>query len=138
MKTSATNELHNVFSLAVIICTRNRSRSLMRRLESMVAADRTGLELRIIIVNNSGSHANDPVISSLKGQLPIRLVDEARVGKSFALNRGLVECGNADIIAVVDDDITLDHGWFLGVRRIIPTPSRKCSWGGGMNMRLAA
>ncbi len=102
----------------------------MRRLESMVAADRTGLELRIIIVNNSGSHANDPVISSLKGQLPIRLVDEARVGKSFALNRGLVECGNADIIAVVDDDITLDHGWFLGVRRITERWPGKGFFGG--------
>lgn len=90
----------------------------MRTLDSMVEADRTGLELRVIVVNNSGSHENEPVISSMKGQLPIRLVDEARVGKSFALNRGLAECGNADIIAVVDDDITVDRGWFLGVRRI--------------------
>lgn len=130
MKTSATSELRNAFSLAVIICTRNRSQSLIRTLESMVAADRTGLELRIIIVNNLGSHENAPVISSMKGQLPIRLVDEGRVGKSFALNRGLEECGNADIIAVVDDDITVDRGWFLGVRRITERWPGKGFFGG--------
>jgi glycosyltransferase involved in cell wall biosynthesis len=102
----------------------------MRTLESMVAADRTGFELLVIVVNNSGSQENEPVISSIKGQLPIRLVDEARVGKSFALNRGLAECGNADIIAVVDDDITVDHGWFLGVRRITERWSGKGFFGG--------
>ena len=106
------------FSLAVITCTRDRPASLRRTLESFAAADRNGIALRVVVVNNSADCESDEAARSFQDRLPIRLVREERPGKCFALNRGLLEVGEAEIIAIVDDDITVDRQWFQGVRRI--------------------
>ena len=106
------------FSLAVIVCTRDRVQSLRRTLESLGAADRSGIALRIVVVNNSVCHEVEEVARGFQSQMPIRVVREERPGKCFALDRGILECGGAEIIAVVDDDMTVDSGWFQGVHQI--------------------
>jgi glycosyltransferase involved in cell wall biosynthesis len=106
------------FPLAVIICTRSRPQSLKRTLESLATADRTRIALRVIVVNNSTSNENEPIVLSLQSKLPVCLVNEAQAGKASALNRGLLEIGEAEIVAVLDDDMTVHPRWCLGVRQL--------------------
>ena len=106
------------FSLAVIICTRDRPASLSRTLDSLASADRTGIALHVVVVNNSTRCDSHDVARGFQHRLPICLVREERPGTCLALSRGLLEAGEAEIIAVVDDDITVDPQWFQGVRRI--------------------
>ena len=106
------------FSLAVIICTKDRPLSLERTLRSLAAADRTGIALRVVVVNNSACDQSDDVARSFQPRLPVCLVREERPGKCHALDRGLMECGGAEIIAIVDDDVTVDPQWLQGVRQI--------------------
>jgi glycosyltransferase involved in cell wall biosynthesis len=112
------NQDFGEFSLAIIVCTRDRLQSLRRTLESLSAADRAGIALRIVVVNNSACHEIEDVVRGFQPRLPICLVSEERPGKCFALDRGILECGGAEIIAVVDDDITIESGWLQGVREI--------------------
>jgi len=106
------------FSLALIICTRNRPESLQRTLESLAAAERRGMDVRVVVVDNSGAGSNLHLPEALFRELPLRVVKEDLPGKGNALNRGLQECGGAELIAVLDDDITVDGNWFTGVRQI--------------------
>jgi len=87
-------------------------------MESLAAADCGGIALCVVVVNDSPDSETDDVVGSFQGRLPVCLVHETRPGKSAALNRGLPECGGAEIIAVLDDDITVDDRWFQGVRAI--------------------
>jgi GT2 family glycosyltransferase len=45
----------------------------------------------------------------------VRYFLEPREGLNFARNRAL-EVSTADIIAFIDDDVTIDRGWFDGLR----------------------
>lgn len=105
----------NAFSLAVVISTKDRLNSLRRTIESLAAMDRAGIPLRVIVVNNGAENGHEKVVADFQDRLPILLLQEERPGKAFALNRGLKECNDAEIVAVVDDDITVDSGWLVDV-----------------------
>ena len=106
------------FDISVVICTRNRAASLHDTLTCLANADRTGLKIEIIVVNNGGVDDTPEVIHTFSDILPIRLLFEPRqgmYGKSHALNRALEEDGLGKIIAVLDDDMSPHRDWFRGV-----------------------
>jgi glycosyltransferase involved in cell wall biosynthesis len=106
------------FDISVVICTRNRAASLHEALSCLAAADRTGLNVEIVIVNNGGTDSTPEVIRTFEDRLQMRSLFEPKqgvFGKSHALNRALDEGGLGEIIAVLDDDMTPHREWFQGV-----------------------
>lgn len=107
--------------ISVVICTRDRSESLRDTLDCLACADRTGLRVEVVVVDNGSGDTTPEVIRGFEDRLLIRLLLEPRqgvYGKSYALNRALDAGPLADIIAVLDDDMTPHPNWFQGVASI--------------------
>jgi len=107
--------------ISVVICTRNRAASLRQTLTCLANADRTGLRVEVIVVDNNGADETPEVLSTFEDRLHVRYVFEPRqgaYGKSHALNRALDEGCRGEIIAVLDDDMSPHADWFQGVAAI--------------------
>ncbi|MCA9414584.1 MAG: glycosyltransferase family 2 protein, partial [Candidatus Omnitrophica bacterium] len=98
----------------------NRAGSLRETLESLAEADRGNLSVEVVVIdNNSNDHTKD-VLESFVDRLPVRYLFEPKQGngKSDPLNCALDAGGFGDIVAFLDDDMTVEKGWFLGVKSI--------------------
>jgi hypothetical protein len=99
----------------VLICTRNRARSLEVTLDCLLASYRPDVRVEIVIVDN-GSEDDTPLVAASYGRrLPIRYIRETREGKVHCLNRILDEGGLGRIVAELDDDMSPDENWMQGV-----------------------
>jgi glycosyltransferase involved in cell wall biosynthesis len=105
-------------SLTVAICSKDHPLDLARCLECLMAL-RTGEDgwgFEILVVDNSPS---DGQTRELVSSLPaVKYVMEPKPGLNFARNRALEEA-TGEIIAFIDDDVTVDRHWLSGLRRAI-------------------
>jgi GT2 family glycosyltransferase len=96
----------NAPTMSVALCTRNRPDDLRMCLRSLCALQPAPLE--ILVVDNAPSDDRSKEVAS---EVPgVRYVREPRPGLSWARNRAVVECVG-DVIAFVDDDVTVDKQW---------------------------
>ena len=102
------------FDVSVIVSTRNRAGSLRATLDSLVQADRHGIAAEIVVVDNGGFDHTEAVVASFASAIPLRYLREEVTGKCHALNRAVAEAEGA-ILAVLDDDMTVERGWFQAV-----------------------
>ena len=102
------------FDLSVVISTRNRGASLRATLSSLISADRPGIRAEIVVVDNGGSDDTEAVVASFAPDVPIRYLRENAIGKCHALNKGVAAASGA-ILAVLDDDMTVDREWLRAV-----------------------
>jgi hypothetical protein len=113
-----TDQARSVPDLTVIICTRDRAASLQATLEGLVRTDRAGVHLDVRVVDNAGDAGTERVVRALAGQLPLHYLVEpttGEYGKSHALNRALAAGGLGELVAVLDDDMSVEPGWCQGV-----------------------
>lgn len=101
--------------LSVIICTRNRRESLRITLDCLANADREGLDVNLIVVDNTKDGVSKDVVDSFAGKISVQYLLEPVEGKSHALNRALREGNLGEIIAVLDDDMSPHPDWLQGV-----------------------
>lgn len=109
------------FDISVVICTRNRAASLRQTLKCLAAADRTGLEVEIVVVDNGGTDSTTEVARVFEDTFSVRILfepTEGIFGKSHALNRALDEGHLGRIVAILDDDMSPHPDWFQGVAAI--------------------
>jgi len=104
-------------NISVVLCTYNRAESLRRTLCSLSAMRvPANLQWEVLVVdNNSSDHTRD-VTEMAGGQLPCRYLFEGRQGKSFALNTAIPQA-RGEIVAFTDDDVQLDRGWLVEIKR---------------------
>jgi glycosyltransferase involved in cell wall biosynthesis len=105
-------------SLTVAICTKDHPLDLARCLERLMALrdGGDGGEFEILVVDNSPS---DGQTRELVHSLPVvKYVMEPKPGLNFARNRALKE-STGQMIAFIDDDVTVDRHWLDGLRRAI-------------------
>lgn len=104
--------------ISVIVPTRNRAGSLKITLEGLALANRDGLRVEVIVVNNGGQDDTEDIVMSFSKRIPVRYLFEPALGtfgKSHALNRALDVGRLGEIIAVLDDDMSPHPDWFQGV-----------------------
>lgn len=96
---------------SVIVCTRNRARSLEGALTSVVT-DGSRVEREVVVVDNGSSDATRSVVERLRrrGPLPVRYVLEPAPGLSGARNAGVAEA-RGDLLLFTDDDVEVGRGW---------------------------
>jgi glycosyltransferase involved in cell wall biosynthesis len=104
--------------LTVLIATRNRAASLRETLIGLAAADASGIEVGIRVVDNGTDGATRSVVDAFQSRLPVSYLYEPAEGKGAALNRALDESSLGSLVAVVDDDMSLPRDWFQGVMAI--------------------
>lgn len=102
--------------LAVVICTYNRSTSLIETLSSLYACGYTGEEcVDIVVVANN---CNDDTLARLedfrashpRNNLCLSWIEEPKAGKSYALNAAIAHVAN-EVLCFIDDDQTVEAGY---------------------------
>lgn len=98
--------------ISIVICTFNRPESLKRLIDTCIAhASPNGLGFEIVISDNSPSGYASDIVKRYEGQsVPVRHVDAQPANISIARNRGIA-AAKTDIIAFLDDDVTIEAGW---------------------------
>ncbi len=107
--------------ISIIICTRNRADSLAITLESLVSANRDGLRVDVIVADNASQDHTRELAESFGRRIPVRYCHvpvQGVYGKSHGLNCALDTGNLGELIAVLDDDMTVDPNWFQGVMAI--------------------
>lgn len=99
----------------VTICTRNRSVSLAKTLESLVVADEKArgsiaAAWEVLIVDNGSSDDTQETIAGFADRLPIRSVIQPVPGLSNARNAGVADA-RGRFILWTDDDVLVDEDW---------------------------
>lgn len=106
-------------SITALIPTLGRPDSLAITLSSLATDDRHGCQVDAIVIDNGDDPGSrEAVAAANRAGLPTSYVRESRRGKSHCLNRGMDQGPRGDIIAVIDDDLTLERGWVRGVMAI--------------------
>jgi glycosyltransferase involved in cell wall biosynthesis len=96
-------------SVSVVISTKDRPDDLRACLASLTRLRTPPHE--ILVVDNG---SRDRATYEVTREFPVRYLVEPTPGKSRALNRGIMEA-TGEIIAVTDDDCTVDPGWLDGL-----------------------
>jgi glucosyl-dolichyl phosphate glucuronosyltransferase len=100
-------------AITVIVCTYNRSRSLARTLDSVVAQTLSqSIAWEILVVDNNSDDETREVVEDFRNRYPdrIRYLLEPKQGVSNARNAG-VQHARGEIVAFIDDDESADVGW---------------------------
>jgi GT2 family glycosyltransferase len=93
-------------TVTVAVCTRDRTASLKRCLDSLNLVSYPGLEL--IVVDNAPT--NDSTERLVHEYPHVRYISEPRPGLDWARNRAILEA-HGEIIAYTDDDVVVDPNW---------------------------
>lgn len=99
--------------ISVGICTRNRAAVLGETLQSFTRLAPCP-DWELIVCGNACTDETPAVAERYAARLPLRFVEESSLGLSHARNRVLDEA-RGDIIAFVDDDVTLSSGWLAAL-----------------------
>ena len=94
--------------VSALVCTCNRSGSLLRTVRSLLTGDDAHVEL-LVIDQSDGSESED-ALASLVSDSRLRYVRVRSRGKGAALNEGL-QLARGEIIACTDDDCEAPPGW---------------------------
>ena len=103
--------------VSVILCTYNRSQSLLRALESIAAQVLPeSVEWEVLVVDNNSRDQTREVVEEFRRQHAshLRYVFEPQQGLCYARNAGVREA-RGEVIAFMDDDVTVDPSWLFSL-----------------------
>lgn len=103
--------------VSVVICTRTRPEMVEACLASLRQQDSPGFE--VIVIDNTDGGTFTPLVA---GDERIRVVRESRRGLSRARNTG-VRNARFDLVAFIDDDVTVSRGWIRAIASAFEDPS---------------
>ncbi len=105
-------------SLTVAICTKDNPREISRCLKQLldVTSEQSERCVEILVVDNaSSSRETHEVVRSVTG---VHYAAEPKPGLNFARNRAVQE-STTDLIAFIDDDVTVDRHWLTGIEKAL-------------------
>ncbi len=103
------------FDISVVIPTCGRPDSLRTTLQYLVDADRTGLHVEVIVVDNGIDPNTKPAADSFAHAFPVRYLREPRPGKPYAVNLAMNQRGLGSLVVFLDDDMSPEKGWWHGI-----------------------
>lgn len=113
--------MDNQSFLTVVICTHNRSELLLKTLESINnAAIPPQTDIAVLVIANACTDDTAKKLQEYQQRstdnhlLPIEFVEEAKAGKSYALNKALALI-TSGWICFIDDDHQIDENYFKSV-----------------------
>jgi glycosyltransferase involved in cell wall biosynthesis len=108
--------------ITVVVCTRDRTATLARCLDSLRALAYP--EFEVVVVDNAPTTGDTAaLVERLGAEWPtLRYVREDCPGLDWARNRGLAEAHH-EIVAYTDDDVRVDRDWLSGVVSAFADPN---------------
>jgi glycosyltransferase involved in cell wall biosynthesis len=122
--------------ISVLIPTYNRAQELARTLKGMTDAERGGLSVETIVIDNGSTDETKSVVASFADRLRIRYIFESRPGKSRALNTALEEGVLGNIVAFTDDDVDPSREWLVSIASASERWPQHSVFGGRINIRF--
>lgn len=104
-----------MITVSVVVCTRNRSQSLLSALRSLLVLETEGLfTYEVVVINNNSTDDTSQVVSDLAASASINIREfmETKPGVVYARNRGVQE-SSGEWIAFFDDDQLADSKWLF-------------------------
>ncbi len=117
--------------VSVIICTYNRCESLKDTLTALREQNLSSdLSLEIVVVDNNSKDRTKNVVelASQNSPWPIKYFFEPNQGKSYALNRGILEA-KGDLLAFTDDDAVPEVHWVENICKAFSNFGADCVGG---------
>lgn len=113
-----------LLSIDVIIRTYNRSSMIGDAAASVMAADRDGVDLRVLIVDNNSADDTPRVLAQIAQQYGERVVvlTEKQPGGQMALNAAIA-ASRAPVLAFFDDDERVRADWLQTIRHEMSDPT---------------
>jgi len=107
-------------ALSLIVCTRNRAKSLALTLDSIEAAIKHSnkMDIEVVIVNNASTDNTGVMVQEWSATVPFPVLTpyEARKGLSHARNTGM-SVASGTLLAFTDDDCRLAPDYFVALDR---------------------
>jgi glycosyltransferase involved in cell wall biosynthesis len=122
---------HDVRSVSVIVCTRNRAQKLSRCLTHIDRAIRpSGVNLEVVVVDNNSEDNTQEVFDEFNSNstLSAALLKAWKVGLGHARNCG-IRASAGNLIIFTDDDCYIEKTYFINLMSSINP--QKFQYGGG-------
>lgn len=109
--------------LSVVIPTYNRADLLGKALQSLLEANiPDNLKVSALVVDNCSTDRTKEVFEDFQKKFSISKINlnyefEARQGKSFAVNRGIL-ASDTDLVSILDDDMQIAPDWFEVIGKV--------------------
>src|SRR5436190_1143280 len=103
-------------TLSVVIPTRDRPGPLDECLAAVARLDYPRSRLEIVVVDDGGSSALEPVVDRHCDAHDITLVRQRHAGPAAARNAGAVHA-DGFLLAFIDDDVLVDPDWATAIAR---------------------
>lgn len=109
--------------ISIIVPTYNRAELLQNALQSLAEADTPfQTEIEILVVDNNSNDDTKVKVDNFfevfkNKKYVIKYFFEPEQGKSFAVNKGILE-SKGELISILDDDMQIAADWFLQVEKV--------------------
>ena len=126
-------------SVSVIVCTYNRSGSLLDTLDSLAnMVVSKSVDWEVLVVDNNSTDDTKKITEAFidRGNHHFRYLLEPVQGLSFARNRGINTSGGR-ILAFTDDDVLVDKNWLMKIIETIELYNADCVGGKVLPLWLA-
>jgi L-malate glycosyltransferase len=101
--------------LTVLMPTYNGAKTLPAVLDSYCNLNSPDGGWKLVIVDNGSTDGTKEILASFKSRLPTTSIFEPRLGKSIALNAGLLHI-EGDLVVMTDDDALPNPDWLIQMR----------------------
>jgi glycosyltransferase involved in cell wall biosynthesis len=101
--------------LTVLMATYNGASTLPEVLDAYCKLDSPDGGWKLVVVDNGSTDSTKEVITSFRSRLPLTYIFEPILGKSAALNTGLLSI-TGDLVVMTDDDALPRPDWLVQMR----------------------
>lgn len=118
--------------LTIAVATRNRAGYLRQLLASLESIEKPpALDYEVLLILNACTDSSREVAQSFQDRLPVRIIEEPRIGVSSARNAA-IDAAQGEVIAWLDDDVVIEPGWFHGYMNAFRTHGDVGIFGGAI------
>ena len=117
--------------LTVLMATYNGARTLPKVLDAYCKLDSPDGGWKLIIVDNGSTDNTKEIIAPFEPRLPLTYLFEPTLGKSAALNTGLLSVAG-DLVVMTDDDAVPRTDWLIQIRVVADSQPSFSIFGGAI------
>lgn len=103
--------------ISVILATHNGEKVLPITLEAFTKLSMPRQKVEFIVIDNASSDESSRIIANYIQRLPLIHASEERLGKIFAIRKGL-SLASGDFIVFTDDDVVPSTNWLLVLEKV--------------------